>query len=51
MQLVRRLVFIALKFNIRFSAIFVPGVENVLVDRLSRLQITASELKLRGMNW
>lgn len=39
MRLVRRLVSVALRFNIFFRAKHIPGRENVVADRLSRLQL------------
>lgn len=39
MKLLRKLIVQCLKFNILFVAKHVPGVNNVLSDKLSRLQI------------
>ena len=39
MKLVRRLVIICLKFNIRFKAQYVPGARNEIADALSRFQM------------
>ena len=39
MNLLRRLIVQCLKFNILFQAKHVKGVNNILSDRLSRLQI------------
>ena len=38
MQLVRTFVLVCLRFNIRFKAVHVPGVLNVIADSLSRFQ-------------
>jgi hypothetical protein len=35
MKLVRRLVVQALIFNMRFEAVHIPGLKNVLADKLS----------------
>lgn len=40
-SLLRKLVFEMLKHNIMFQAVHVPGFENTLADKLSRLQISA----------
>ena len=40
MKLVRRQVVQALIFNMRFEAVHIPGLKNVLADKLSRFQIT-----------
>lgn len=37
MKLIRRLVIQALRFNIFFSARHIPGLRNVIADKLSRL--------------
>lgn len=39
MILVRRLVVVSLRYNIRFRAKHIPGKQNVLADYLSRLQV------------
>ena len=39
MKLIRRLVIQALRFNIFFSARHIPGLRNVIADKLSRLQM------------
>ena len=39
MALVRKLVLICLQFNVAFKAKHIPGVNNVLADALSRLQV------------
>jgi hypothetical protein len=39
MHLVRRLVVACLSFNISFQARYIPGLQNILADKLSRLQI------------
>lgn len=39
MKLLRRFIVHCLKFNILFRAKHVPGIDNVLSDKLSRLQI------------
>ena len=38
MRLVRRLVIIALKFNVHFKSKHIPGKTNVIADKLSRFQ-------------
>lgn len=40
MVLVRRLVLAAMKHNMQFQAEWLPGISNVVADRLSRFQIT-----------
>lgn len=40
MKLVRRLVVQALIFNVRFEAVHIPCLKNILADKLSRFQIT-----------
>ena len=37
MKLIRRLVIQALRFNIFFSPRHIPGLRNVIADKLSRL--------------
>ena len=39
MKLIRRLVIQGLRFNIFFSARHIPGLGNVIADKLSRLQM------------
>jgi len=39
MKLIRRLVIQTLRFNIFFSARHIPGLRNVIADKLSRLQM------------
>ncbi len=44
MRLVRQLVLTSLKFNIKFRAVHIPGVENYLADAISRFQVTEGDL-------
>jgi hypothetical protein len=39
MKLLRKLIFLSLKYNILFKAVHIPGVKNKYSDALSRLQI------------
>jgi hypothetical protein len=41
MILVRRLVVQAMSHNILFQAVHIPGLHNVLADKLSRLQVSS----------
>ena len=49
MKLMRHLVLTAMQYNIRFTAMHVPGKQNHLADALSRLQATSYLLKQYGM--
>ena len=44
MVLVRNLVLTCMQYNIVFKAQFIRGVDNVLADRLSRLQVSEALL-------
>ena len=49
MSFVRPLVLLLIKFNIQLTSRHVPGVSNVLCDRISRFQETPSLLQQYGM--
>lgn len=42
MQMLRHMILLALKFDIVFSAVHLPGHLNVVADKLSRLQTAAA---------
>ena len=48
MRLIRPLVLILLKHNIMFSTQYITSVDNVLCDKISRLQVTDQLLEAYG---
>ena len=50
MHFLRKLVILLVKMNIDLRAKHVPGLENVLCDRISRFQVDEELLKANGMN-
>ena len=50
MQILRPLVLLLIKHNIHLKSEHIPGIDNILSDRISRFQITNELLDLYGMN-
>ena len=50
MKLMRCMVLTAMQYNIKFTAMHVPGKDNILADALSRLQVSPHLLAIFGMN-
>ena len=50
MKLMRYMVLTAMQYNIKFTAMHVPGKDNILADALSRLQVSPHLLAIFGMN-
>ena len=49
MNILRPFVLILLQHNINFRAEHIPGIANVLCDKISRQQVTAALLRMQGM--
>ena len=49
MTILRPLILLLLKHNVTFFAKHIPGLSNVLCDRLSRFQVTSELLHQQGM--
>jgi hypothetical protein len=49
MIILRKLVLILIEYNINIRAVHIPGVTNILADRISRFQVSESLLVKEGM--
>ena len=49
MEFLRPLILIMMRFNINLKSKHIPGVENILCDKISRFQVSDKLLRLYGM--
>ena len=49
MAILRKLVLTLMQFNVSMHSEHIPGINNVLADRISRLQVTEQLLARYGM--